>query len=198
MAKTVSRRVRPAEGNESDRTKLIIAGSIGVGLLILGVLLYLAIRPEPGLEGLVNYGRLQTNQHDADIEYEYGALPPYGGVHNPLWQQCGIYDTPIQSEYAIHSLEHGVVWLTYQEDLSAEDVEYLAEHARGQSHMLMSPYPNQQSPVVLTAWGLQMEVESLPDDRIERFIQQYQQGPQTPERGASCGGANAVGDPVEQ
>jgi hypothetical protein len=46
----------------------------------------------------------------------------------------------------------------------------------------------------MTAWGLQMPVDSLPDNRIAEFISRYRQGPQTPEPGASCAGG--VGTPL--
>ena len=58
----------------------------------------------------------------------------------------------------------------------------------------MSPYPDQPVPVVLTAWGVQLIVDSLPDDRIERFIAYYENGPQNPEPGAPCSGA--IGEPL--
>jgi hypothetical protein len=48
--------------------------------------------------------------------------------------------------------------------------------------------------VVLTAWGLQLEVNSVTDRRIADFVSRYQRGPQTPERGGSCAGG--VGEPI--
>ncbi len=48
--------------------------------------------------------------------------------------------------------------------------------------------------VVLTAWGIQLEVESVDDDRIAGFIDLYQRGSQTPEPGAPCTGG--IGEPV--
>jgi hypothetical protein len=47
----------------------------------------------------------------------------------------------------------------------------------------MSPYPSQTKPVVLTAWGVQLVIDSLPDDRIAKFITSYEQGPQNPKLG---------------
>ena len=48
---------------------------------------------------------------------EYPQNPPVGGDHNPVWQNCGYYDEPVRNENAVHSLEHGAVWITYQPDL---------------------------------------------------------------------------------
>ena len=54
-------------------------------------------------------------------------LPPTGGSHNPRWQNCGIYTDPVDSSLAVHSLEHGAVWLAYQPDLAADKVAELQD-----------------------------------------------------------------------
>ena len=59
----------------------------------------------------------------------------------------------------------------------------------------MSPYPGLQSPIVLTAWEVQLELESADDERIPDFVERYQQGPTTPERGAPCW--DGVGTPIQ-
>jgi Protein of unknown function (DUF3105) len=47
---------------------------------------------------------------------------------------------------------------------------------------------------VATAWGKQLSLESAEDSNLERFVNAYTQGPQTPEPGATCTGG--VGDPA--
>ena len=47
---------------------------------------------------------------------------------------------------------------------------------------------------MLTGWGVQLELDSLDDDRFDAFIEQYRVGPNTPERGASCTGG--IGEPI--
>lgn len=196
MTKRRRARRAPVQQQSNNRRNLIVGAAAVLGIAALGFLLFLNTRPPEPLEGLIDYGTIAGNQHDETLRIAYEALPPHSGVHNPAWQNCGIYDQPIRPENAVHSLEHGAVWITYQEDLPAEDVEYLRQFARGESHILLTPYPNQESTVVMTAWGLQMEVDDLPDDRITTFIRRYQQGPQTPERGATC--ERGVGTPIEQ
>ena len=53
----------------------------------------------------------------------------------------------------------------------------------------MSPYPEQASPIMLSAWGVQLAVDSADDPRVDQFLAKFRQGPQTPEPGATC---NAV------
>ena len=43
-----------------------------------------------------------------------------------------------------------------------------------------------------TAWGVQLAVDDVPDERLEQFISRYQG--QGPEQGATCSGG--VGSPL--
>ena len=122
------------------------------------------------------------------------ALPPTGGTHSPQWQDCGVYGAAVRTEYAVHSLEHGAVWVAYQPGLDAAAVEQLAALADGEDYVLISPYPELASPVVATAWGKQLRVTDPADPRLSRFVARFAEGPQTPEPGAPCDGG--VADPA--
>jgi hypothetical protein len=117
-----------------------------------------------------------------------------GGVHSARWQTCGIYDQPVDPKNAVHSMEHGAVWITYHPDLPAADVQTLRDQVGDQSYLLLTPYPDLASEVVLNAWGVQLQVDSADDERVAQFIDQYRLGPQTPEFGAACDGG--VGQPI--
>ena len=114
--------------------------------------------------------------------------PPVGGNHNPAWANCGIYDKVIPNQYAVHSLEHGAVWITTNDKASSGDISALKKVA-AQDYVLMSKIPDQAAPIILSAWGVQLRVTSASDPRIQQFVKTYLQGPQTPEPGASCSGA---------
>lgn len=148
-----------------------------------------------GIEGVKTYGACpEYHNHVHSVTAPANNIPPPYGPHFTGWQNCGIYDQPVELGSALHSLEHGAVWLTYSPDLSDSEVADLQDQVRGYPFVLMSPYPDQPVPVVLTAWGVQLIIESLPDDRIEQFIAYFEQGPQNPEPGAPCSGA--VGEPL--
>ena len=57
----------------------------------------------------------------------------------------------------------------------------------------MSPVPDQDSPIVLTAWGRTLKVDSASDERVQQFLTAYTNGPQSPERGAACVGNTTTG-----
>ena len=93
---------------------------------------------------------------------------------------------------AVHSLEHGAVWLAYRPDLSQEKVAELPNMVRGESYILMSPFPGLQSEVVMTSWEKQLVIDTIPDEGIEQFIERYKGG--GPEPGAPF--SNGVFQPL--
>ena len=130
-------------------------------------------------------------------EVDYATDPPAGGDHNGAWQNCGFYRVPVVNELAVHSLEHGTVWITYRPGADAATVDEIEELASQHDYVLASPYPDNPSPVVLTAWGRRLELDAPDDPRVAEFLDLYlEDGPTTPEPGASCSGA--VGVPPDQ
>ena len=154
-----------------------------------------AIPNDSGIDGVQTFpDKAVYHDHVDTVQQPDGDLPPVFGAHYPQWQNCGIYDKPVDLGNALHSMEHGAVWLTYAPNLDAQKVSDLQKLVRGHGYVLMSPYAPQTKPVVLTAWGVQLVIDSLPDPRIAKFIAYYEQGPQNPEPGAPCSGA--VGNPL--
>ena len=192
MAKRSSRKRSDIESEDSGSKKLwLIIGAIVIGVVGLGALIYFNQKPVEAINQVVRYPG-QEREHNAALEYDFDPLPPVGGSHSPAWQNCGIYDEPVLPENAIHSMEHGAVWVAYQEDLPEDQVAMLRDEVQGKTFVLLSPYPNLQSPVIVSAWGLQMEADSAEDGRIAEFIDRYRVGPQTPERGAACTGGRRI------
>lgn len=156
-----------------------------------------ALPNDSGIEGVQTFpDKSVYHNHAPQVTDPAGDLPPSFGEHLSAWQNCGIYDQPIEVGHALHSLEHGAVWLTYSPDVTEGETADLRAIVRNNSHgfVLMSPYDSQKAPVVLSAWTVQLVIESLPDERIEKFIQYYENGPQNPEPGAPCSGK--VGEPL--
>ncbi|RCS61331.1 DUF3105 domain-containing protein [Microbacterium sp. JB110] len=122
-------------------------------------------------------------------EVDYPQNPPAGGPHNQAWLNCGVYTEVQEDEHAVHSLEHGAVWITYDADsLTDAEVERLREYVPG-GYGLMSPYEGMDTPIAVSAWNAQLKLDSVDDSRIEEFFQAYWRSPDVPEPGASCTGA---------
>ena len=124
---------------------------------------------------------------------EYDKTPPVGGQHNPVAQTCQVYAAPLADEHAVHSLEHGAVWITYRPDLPADQISALAELAQGDPKRMMSPYPGLKKPISLQAWGRQVFANKPTDKQVGDFVDAYTGGPQAPERLAECSGTSDPG-----
>ncbi len=168
-----------------------IASAVAVTILVIYAI-YASVTSVDGIAGLELFGP-QVREHSTE-EVDYRYIPPVGGLHSPAWQNCGIYDQPVADENAVHSMEHGAVWITYQSDLAEDEVEQLQNLARGRRYVLLSPYEGLPSPVVASAWGVQLALDEADDNRLRDFVAEYVQGPQTPEPGAACVGG--VGEPM--
>ncbi|MHB9862330.1 DUF3105 domain-containing protein [Streptomyces sp. YIM S03343] len=120
----------------------------------------------------------------------YPMHPPVGGNHNPVWLNCNgnVYTSPVKDVNAVHSLEHGAVWVTYNSKAVKSDIAALAAKVKQTPYTLMSPYPSQSGTIMLSAWGHQLTVKSASDPAVNKFFSSYVQGSQTPEPGASCTG----------
>ena len=140
--------------------------------------------PTPGALEEVQVYSDEAAQH-TDDPVNYDEPPPVGGPHQPAWEECGSYDEEIEAEKAVHSLEHGAVWITYDPDLGSDDVDTLKGRL-SENYTLLSPYPGQPAPVVATAWNTQLQLDGVDDPRLDDFVTKYRQGTQTPEPGASC------------
>lgn len=131
----------------------------------------------------------EPNRNHQDGVLKYDSTPPVGGNHSPYWADCTgtVYSAPIANENAVHMLEHGAVWITYRQNLSAADVATLSALVSGNDRMAMSPYPDLDSPISLQSWGYQLKVDSATDPRIKKFITALKYNPDTtPEYGATC------------
>jgi hypothetical protein len=180
-----------------------------IGIAALAVILI-------GFAGREAYQQYQEWQVTRDVDTYFGAgdfvathndtepvlyeqVPPVGGYHRNTWQNCGFYDKYIENEYGVHSMEHGSVWITYDPNLPADDIETLKEKAE-QQFVLVSPYPGLPSPVVASVWGKQILLDGANDDRLDPFISQYRKNPSnSPEpQGVCWSGVSSTTDTVPQ
>ena len=154
------------------------------------------------IDGIVNF---RENNSDASIaarNHKSGVLtyktsPPVGGDHNPRWENCmgDVYTQPIPNEHAVHSLEHGAVWLTYKQGMPEDQVAKLKSKVEGQPFTFMSPIANLDKNVSLQAWGYQLKLDSATDPRIDDFIKALRLNA-TMEPNAVCSNGNTTTGPL--
>jgi hypothetical protein len=133
----------------------------------------------------------------------YAVNPPVGGDHNAAWWNCGVYSQPVPNEPAVHNLEHGAVWITYQPTISSAGLAQLrAFQARqsvvgstGSRYEDLTPYPGQSTPVIITSWGYQLHVTGANDPRLQQFVDTFRYiKVYAPEYGGECTGG--LGTPL--
>lgn len=122
----------------------------------------------------------------------YDLTPPVGGNHLSAWQTCtgSVYDGPIVDGNAVHSMEHGAVWLTYDPELVDQaDIDTFTQVISARDYSLMSPYPGQGVAVSLQSWGNRYQTEDPADPKIDEYLDSYILNERfNPEPYATCAG----------
>lgn len=143
----------------------------------------------PGLKTWSVEGGQHVDLTPVDYLAEYEMDPPAGGQHWNAWLNCGVYTEPQENELAVHSLEHGAVWATYDPNQISDGELNALKDRLPKTFSVLSPYPGLEAPVVLSAWGAQLAMTGVDDEQLDGFVARYWQSGTAPELGASCTGA---------
>jgi Protein of unknown function (DUF3105) len=186
----------------------LIAAAVAVLVFAAAVLTYAVLqvnRSEAGrIDSPDDIQGLQTFDYAAGQEHvttpvTYDQSPPVGGPHDGEWADCTgtVYDVQIRQENAVHSLEHGAVWITYDPAvISGAALQTLTDLA-SESGRMLSPNPGQDSPISLQSWNHQLKVDSADDPRIKQFADFFTYNQEFyPEPGASCENPQFISDPL--
>jgi hypothetical protein len=190
----------------------LIAAAVAVVVFAAAVITYAVVQVNESnanrvespdeIEGLQTFDAYEDPQDHVETPVDYAESPPVGGPHAPPpnWADCTgtVYDVDIRHENAVHSLEHGAVWITYNPDeVQGADVDTLAALVENESGRMLSPYAGLDSPVSIQSWGHQLKVDSVGDLRLEQFADLLTLNNEfTPEPGASCENPTFITSPV--
>jgi hypothetical protein len=205
-------RTRPAANVVApQRPWGLIAAAVAVVVFAAAVITYAVVQVNRSnadeVESVDEIDGVQTFDYPAGQEHvttpvDYAESPPVGGPHAPPpdWADCTgtVYDVDIRHENAVHSLEHGAVWITYDpEALSDDEIATLAGLVEGESGRMLSPYEGLDSPISIQSWGHQLKVDSVDDIRLKQFADFLTLNSEfTPEPGASCENPTFAASPV--
>ena len=120
---------------------------------------------------------------------QFNSKPATSGWHYdyPLAPvRWGIYDEPLEDEVLLHNLEHGYVNVHYDcPDDCPELVEQLTtltqEGIDRGGKLILSPYPEMDTRIALTAWTFIDQFEEFDEDRIRDFVSSHESSPNAPE-----------------
>jgi hypothetical protein len=203
-------RTRPPAANvvSQQRPWGLIAAAVAVVVFAAAVITYAVVQVNEAdaarvdsvdeIDGIETFDYAAGQEHvTTPVEYEQS--PPVGGPHDGEWADCTgtVYDIDIRHENAVHSMEHGAVWITYDPaTVSEDDIATLAGIA-DESGRMLSPYAGQDSPISVQSWNHQLEVDSADDPRIAQFADFLTYNQEFfPEPGASCENPQFISAPL--
>lgn len=187
-------RKREAKAKRNRRIAIwsAVAGGVAiVALLVVSIVLtpqsasYSAGGDGAEIEGVETFDNAAGHVEGV---VDYPQTPPAGGEHNQAWLNCGVYEQPVPSENAVHSMEHGAIWVTYEPGLDDAELSALREKLPS-TYVVLSPFEGLPSPIVLSGWNTQLQVDDASDPRIAQFLEEYWKSQDVPEPGALCTGA---------
>jgi hypothetical protein len=153
-----------------------------------------------GIEGVEAF-EVPSRTHTED-DLTYDREPPVGGEHYPVPGTCGFYDVDQgrdevpPEEFLVHDLEHGAIWIAYDPGLPDTARDVIRALVQDQPGVVATPAEGLDSALVVTAWGRQLALDAVDDERLPAFIDQYRDGDGAPEAGAACAGAGAPAVPA--
>jgi hypothetical protein len=190
-----------AKQKRQRRNRLIglIAGGGAAVLALVLVIAFVVGSAKPKVDpASISIGELQTydglTSNHVTTSVDYAQTPPAGGDHNAVWLNCGVYDQPVPNENAVHALEHGAVWVTYDPQVVDETGIETLRSQLPDTYVVLSPFEGLSAPVVASAWGNQVFLDGVSDERLGDFVSKFWRSNDAPEPGAACtGGLDASG-----
>ena len=122
----------------------------------------------------------------------YSSIPATSGWHygQPLAPvRWGVYGEFVPDEYLVHNLEHGGIGIHYDCPVGCPQLEEqlteIVEAAVGSGlKVVLSPYPEMDTIISLTAWTFVERLHVFDQERILNFIKAHESSPNAPEPGA--------------
>ncbi|MFD3517860.1 DUF3105 domain-containing protein [Streptomyces sp. NPDC058657] len=205
MSATTSRKARIEEMRRAEKARerrnkliaLVTGGAVLAGLIGFGAYVFMKESDKKDSEAAAAKAPIRDEKvwdakklgrKHVTKEVGYPMTPPVGGDHHQAWMNCqgDVYAKPVPNKHAVHSLEHGAVWVTYNDKAPKGEIDKLAKKVAKTQYSLMSPVKEQAGAIMLSAWGKQVTVTGADDPRVNQFFTRYVMGPQTPEPGAAC------------
>ena len=196
-AKKLAEYHRQQKRSKRNRQIGIIAGSVAAVAIIALLVATFAFAPKAAnyagggagdastIDGVQTFSNT-TSHIETAVTFEQ--TPPAGGPHSAAWLNCGVYDQVVPNENAVHSLEHGALWVTYDPSISDAELDTLKTKLPS-TYVILSPYDDLPAPIVLSGWNSQLQIDSADDTRIAEFFTEFWKSTNVPEDGSPCSGA---------
>ncbi len=156
--------------NRARRTKRILQWSwllVPVSGAALG-LIWLASPGDELGQAFADQGR----EHIAigASHLSYNSNPPTSGPHYVQPAPWGIYQHELPDEALVHNLEHGGIWISYNniDPVTKQEIETLAkQHA---DKMIVTPRARDDAKIVLASWRRLLKLDGFDENAVIAFI----------------------------
>jgi hypothetical protein len=101
----------------------------------------------------------------------YNSNPPTSGPHYVQPAKWGVYRYELPDEQLVHNLEHGGIWISYNQMVASgtiEKIETLA--AQYPDKIIVEPRAKDDSPIMLVSWTRLLSLTEFDENTILNFI----------------------------
>ena len=121
-----------------------------------------------------------------EVHPAYNSTPATSGWHYDYADggpaRWDVYEEPLPDEVLIHNLEHGGIGIHYNCPEGCDDlVEKLEGYFERNLEIIVSPYPDMDTRIALTAWTFLDAFDEYDDERIKAFVKAHMNSPNAPE-----------------
>ncbi|MEX0881487.1 MAG: DUF3105 domain-containing protein [Candidatus Saccharimonadales bacterium] len=156
-----------------------------IGVLIVGMVGFIVFKntSPPAEEPVLGTQHAdQGTKHVPDgTKFNYNSNPPSSGDHYQSPERRGFYDQEIPDGNLVHNLEHGYVWIAYQPDLPANQIQKLkglfskpySNPDFIPSKAIVTKRSNNPTPISIVSWTWTMNLENYDEKKLMQFYLQH-------------------------
>jgi len=155
-----------------------------IAILVAGLIGFIVIsgRNKPPAKTLGTQYPEEGSQHVADgTQVPYKTNPPTSGPMYGRDVPKGFYEQEVPDSSAVHSLEHGRVWITYRPDLPKDQAQKLkglfsqpfSDPKFTPSKAIVSPRSMNSAPISIVSWRWKMDLQSFDEQKLKQFYLQH-------------------------
>jgi len=181
----------------TNRFNIVFGLAVSAGLIALSVywwngravqsdFMALASRGHAALEQVEDFLNLGRTHLSPGQGHSYSTSTPTSGPHDPIPTTPGFYESPQPPTKLVHSLEHGMIVLYYDQpapDVMEQLKSWSSLYTGLWDGMIVTRLSGLGPNVTATAWRKKLEVQPFDPAAIAAFIDAYRgRGPENPVR----------------
>ena len=196
-----ARAARRARGHARRRLRRIIIGTAVASIAVIFIfslfLPSLSLGRSSGILGrsapdgpgirVESQGRAHINP--GEEHPPYNSVPATSGSHYPrplAPARWAVHAESVPDEIRLHNLEHGGIGVHYNcpegcDELADQLAEIVRDSTRQGLKVIMSPYPDMDTTIALTAWTFIDKFDQFDEQRVRDFIEAHESSPNAPE-----------------